>query len=119
VTETVVKNSADSFPGPVINRRNPPHRSDFNILVSGTCLADPTGNNNPEAIVNIDSKNNSKVISIDRSVLRAAKCEKCGAKMYPLSMLESHLSRHRRRQRWFNAEVRKLRYTFAHMRDIA
>ncbi len=39
--------------------------------------------------------------------------------MYPQSMLESHLSRHRRRQRWFNAEIRKLRFTFSHMRDIA
>lgn len=69
--------------------------------------------------MNTDSKTNSKVISIDRHVLRAVKCEKCGAKMYPQSMLESHLSRHRRRQRWFNAEIRKLRHTFSHMRDIA
>jgi hypothetical protein len=29
------------------------------------------------------------------------------------------LTRHRRRQRWFNAELRKLQYTFSHMRDIA
>lgn len=66
-----------------------------------------------------DSNNNSKVISIDRYVLRAAKCEKCGAKMYPKSLLEPHLSRHRRRQHWFNTELRNLQYTFAHMRDIA
>ncbi|HKY07289.1 MAG TPA: hypothetical protein VJQ55_03570 [Candidatus Binatia bacterium] len=66
-----------------------------------------------------ESKISSKVISIDRNVLRAVKCEECGAKMYPQSMLESHLLRHRRRQRWFNAEIRKLRHTFSHMRDIA
>ena len=60
-----------------------------------------------------------KVISLEEKNLRAAKCDKCGAKIYPQSLLEPHLSRHRRRQRWFNAEIRKLRYTFTHMRDIA
>jgi len=61
----------------------------------------------------------SKVISLDRQNFRAAKCDKCGAKMYPQSLLEPHLTRHRRRQRWVNAELRKLQHTFAHMRDIA
>jgi uncharacterized OB-fold protein len=61
----------------------------------------------------------SKIISIDKRNLQAVKCEKCGAKMYPMSLLESHLTRHRRRQRWFNAELRKLQHTFSHMRDIA
>lgn len=65
------------------------------------------------------SYDTAKIISLNRTTLRAAKCDKCGAKMYPQSMLESHLSRHRRRQRWFNAEIRKLRFTFSHMRDIA
>jgi uncharacterized OB-fold protein len=61
----------------------------------------------------------SKVISLERQNLRAATCNKCGAKMYPQSLLEPHLTRHRRRQRWVNAELRKLQHTFAHMRDIA
>jgi uncharacterized OB-fold protein len=65
------------------------------------------------------SHNNPNIISIDRTELRAAKCEKCGAKIYPTSLLEPHLTRHRRRQRWFNAEIRKLQYTFSHMRNIA
>jgi uncharacterized OB-fold protein len=65
------------------------------------------------------SAKESKVISLDRTDLRAAKCDKCGAKLYPQSLLEPHLSRHRRRKRWFNAELRKLQYTFSHMRDIA
>jgi methionyl-tRNA synthetase len=56
---------------------------------------------------------------MDRTDFRAAKCDKCGAKLYPQSLLEPHLSRHRRRKRWFNAELRKLQYTFSHMRDIA
>ena len=62
---------------------------------------------------------NSNVISLDQHNFRAVKCEKCGAKMYPKSLLEPHLTRHRRRQRWVNAELRKLQYTFAHMCDIA
>lgn len=66
-----------------------------------------------------DTQNNAKVISIDQRTLRAAKCEKCGAKMYPTSLLEPHLTRHERRQHWFNTELRKLQYTFSHMRDIA
>ena len=61
----------------------------------------------------------TNVISLDRQTLRAVKCEKCGAKMYPKSLLQPHLTRHRRRQRWVNSELRKLQYTFAHMRDIA
>jgi uncharacterized OB-fold protein len=65
------------------------------------------------------SRDDAKIISLDRTNLRATRCDKCGAKMYPQSLLEPHLSRHRRRQRWFNAEIRKLRYTFSHMRDIA
>jgi hypothetical protein len=65
------------------------------------------------------SHNPATVIAIERTTLRTAKCDKCGAKLYPQSLLEPHLSRHRRRQRWFNAEIRKLQFTFSHMRDIA
>lgn len=65
------------------------------------------------------SRNDSKLISIDKRNLRAARCEKCGAKMFPRSLLEPHLTRHRRRQRWFNVELRKLQDTFSRMRDIA
>ena len=61
----------------------------------------------------------AKVISLDRQKFSAAQCSKCGAKMYPKTLLEPHLTRHRRRQRWVNAELKKLQYTFAHMRDIA
>jgi uncharacterized OB-fold protein len=65
------------------------------------------------------SNGNSKAIVIENKVLRAAKCEKCGAKMYPTSLLRPHLNRHQRRHLWFITELRKLQYTMAHMRDIA
>jgi len=60
-----------------------------------------------------------KVISIERTSLRAVKCDKCGAKMYPKSLLEPHLTRHRRRHRWFKNELKKLQFVFSRMRDIA
>jgi hypothetical protein len=61
----------------------------------------------------------AKLISLDRTTFRAVKCDKCGAKMYPQSLLEPHLTRHRRRHRWFKSEMKKLQFTFSHMRDIA
>ena len=66
-----------------------------------------------------NSESSPKVISIQQHNLRAAQCEECGAKIYPPSLLEQHLMRHRRRQEWFSTELRKLQYTFSHMRDIA
>jgi uncharacterized OB-fold protein len=65
------------------------------------------------------SETSVEVISIEQYNVRAAKCDECGAKMYPPSLLEPHLMRHRRRQEWFDTELRKLQHTFTHMRDIA
>ena len=65
------------------------------------------------------SNGHSKSIVIENKILRAVKCEKCGAKMYPTSLLRPHLNRHQRRHRWFMTELRKLQHTMAHMRDIA
>ena len=62
---------------------------------------------------------NSKTISFDRNDFRAAKCEKCGTKIYPAALLDAHVMRHEQRDRWFNDELRKLRHTFSHMRDLA
>jgi hypothetical protein len=65
------------------------------------------------------TENNSKTILIENQMLLAAECKKCGAKIYPRSLLQSHITRHQRRQRWFAKELRKLQYTMARMRDIA
>ena len=62
---------------------------------------------------------NPKVISIDSMRFRAVRCGKCGAKMYPTSLLKPHLTRHRRRDHWLNLELSKLRYIMTHMRDFA
>lgn len=61
----------------------------------------------------------AKVISIDRRNLRAAQCRQCGTKIYPASLLRRHVLRHRVRQRWFSAELKKLQSTFSRMRVIA
>ena len=63
--------------------------------------------------------NNPKVISIHSMRFRAVKCGKCGAKMYPTSLLKPHLTRHRRREQWLNLELSKLRHFMNHMREFA
>jgi hypothetical protein len=34
-------------------------------------------------------------------------------------LLEAHVVRHEQRDRWFSDELRKLKHTFSHMRDLA
>jgi uncharacterized OB-fold protein len=63
--------------------------------------------------------NDPKTIQIENKSLPAAKCEECGAKIYPRSFLQPHLTRHQRRHRWFMKELKKLQYTIAHMRHSA
>jgi hypothetical protein len=65
------------------------------------------------------AQDNSNAIVIENQALPAATCEKCGAKIYPYSLLQPHRTRHQRRQRWYVKELRKLQYTMAHMRDLA
>jgi hypothetical protein len=50
---------------------------------------------------------------------QAAVCKHCGAKLYPMKLLRSHLTRHQLKQRWFMTELKKLQYTMSRMRDIA
>ena len=64
------------------------------------------------------AQDDSKAIVIESKALPAAKCEECGAKIYPRSLLQPHITRHQRRQRWFVKELRKLQHTMAHMRDL-
>ena len=50
---------------------------------------------------------------------RAVKCAKCGTKIYPAALLDVHVVRHKKRDRWFNDDLRKLQHTFWHMREPA
>ena len=65
------------------------------------------------------TQDNSEAIIIENQALPAATCEECGAKIYPRSHLQPHMTRHQRRQRWFVKEIKQLQYTMAHMRDLA
>ena len=65
------------------------------------------------------AQDNSKTILIEDQTLPAVQCAECGAKIYPSSFLQQHITRHQRRQQWFVKELRKLQYTMAHMRDLA
>ena len=60
--------------------------------------------------------NDRTAISIDNKKLPAAKCEQCGAKIFPTSLLKEHLTRHRLKNAWFVTELKKLQATMAHMR---
>jgi methionyl-tRNA synthetase len=64
-------------------------------------------------------RSESKSISIESRSYQAARCEKCGAKMFPTTLLKPHLTLHRRKQRWFMTELKKLQDTMTRMRDIA
>ena len=61
---------------------------------------------------------NSLLIVLQKKNLPAAKCRKCGAKMFPKSLLKPHLNRHQRRERWLRAEVNKLQHRFGRLRKI-
>ena len=65
------------------------------------------------------SGNDSMAIVYKNKTFSAAECRKCGAKMYPRSLLRPHLHRHRRKELWFTAELSKLQNTFSRMREIA
>lgn len=68
--------------------------------------------------MNLLSSNASAII-YHKTSLAAAKCGKCGAKMYPRSLLRPHLNRHQRKELWFAAELRQLQSRFARMREVA
>src|SRR5215813_9811008 len=72
-----------------------------------------------EREVQYTAQDDLNAIVVEDQALPAATCEKCGAKIYPHSFLQSHRERHQRRQRWYVKELRKLQYTMAHMRDLA
>jgi len=64
-------------------------------------------------------RRDSQEILIEDKSFQAAKCDKCGAKIYPRSLLKPHLNRHQSQRRWFLTELKKLRRTMSHMRGIA
>jgi hypothetical protein len=60
----------------------------------------------------------ASAIVYNETSLAAAKCRKCGAKMYPPSLLTPHLNQHQQKERWFAMELRKLQNKFRRMREF-
>lgn len=52
----------------------------------------------------------SNTIFFGNKKFEAVQCEKCGAKMYPRSLLSTHISHHEREERWYQKELRDIRH---------
>jgi hypothetical protein len=88
-----------------------------NTLIRGIAVAKPfaDGGKNMDSL----TSSNTNAIIYNKTSLAAAKCRKCGVKMYPRSLLRPHLTRHQQKDLWLATELRKLRYRFGRMREIA
>jgi hypothetical protein len=54
------------------------------------------------------------VILVENTMVRAAVCERCGAKIYPTKLLQSHLLRHQFKQHRLQRELKELQFAVAH-----
>jgi uncharacterized OB-fold protein len=59
---------------------------------------------------------NRVAISIANKKLHAAKCDECGAKIHPSSLLKPHLAGHRLKHESFVTELRELQFTIERMK---
>jgi hypothetical protein len=58
----------------------------------------------------------SHEIQYDKSTFRAAVCHRCGAKMFPVELLEAHMDRHELKDMYLQGELKKLQYSMNRMR---
>ena len=55
-------------------------------------------------------------IHYDKDTFRAAFCHRCGAKMFPVELLEAHMDRHELKDMYLQGELKKLQYSMNRMR---
>ena len=55
-------------------------------------------------------------IHCDNGVYHAAVCQRCGAKMYPVELLEAHMDRHQLKDLYLEGELKRLQYAMGRMR---
>jgi hypothetical protein len=55
-------------------------------------------------------------IYFDNAIYQAAVCHRCGSKIYPAQMLESHLDRHQIKDLYLEGELKRLQYAMGRMR---
>lgn len=65
-----------------------------------------------ESVINEDSL----AIRFENEIFAAAVCPRCGAKMFPAELLESHMDRHELKDIYLRSELKKLQYSMNRMR---
>ena len=55
-------------------------------------------------------------IRYENATYQAAVCHRCGAKMFPVELLEAHIQRHELKDMFLDSELKKLQYAMNRMR---
>lgn len=55
-------------------------------------------------------------IHYENATYQAAVCHRCGAKMFPVELLEAHMDRHQLKDMFLESELKKLQYAMNRMR---
>jgi ribosomal protein S27AE len=55
-------------------------------------------------------------IRYENATYQAAVCHRCGAKMFPVELLEAHMDRHELKDMFLDSELKKLQYAMNRMR---
>jgi C4-type Zn-finger protein len=71
-----------------------------------------TARDNMEATV----INQTHEIHHENVTYQAAICHRCGAKMFPVELLEAHMDRHQLKDMYLESELKKLQYSMNRMR---
>jgi ribosomal protein S27AE len=60
--------------------------------------------------------NETYQIQHENVTYQAAICHRCGAKMFPVELLEAHMDRHQLKDMYLESELKKLQYSMNRMR---
>ena len=60
--------------------------------------------------------NETYEIHHENATYQAAVCHRCGAKMFPVELLEAHMDRHQLKDMYLESELKKLQYSMNRMR---
>ena len=55
-------------------------------------------------------------IHFENATYQAVVCHRCGAKMFPVELLEAHMDRHQLKDMFLESELKKLQYAMNRMR---
>lgn len=58
----------------------------------------------------------SYAIQYENETFHAVICSRCGAKMFPVELLEAHMDRHELKDMYLQSELKKLQYSMNRMR---